>query len=214
MNKLKEYVSLYIKNPTVRLNVSLLVGFLFNGLYIIFNLVSGILYGNAWFITVAAYYALIVLVRYLVMGTHGKREVDKYDTSRTAGYLMMILGVPVTGMIIFTVIENREYRYSKTVLTAFAIYAVFSILRAVFGIITSRKDNAPMRRAAHTVRLSAALMSLFNFQTALFSCIALNESLSKTLNFITGATVSLSVFALAANTVKVSEKELNDKKTV
>ena len=190
MNKFREYASIYIRNSTVRLNVSLLVGFLFNGMYIVFNLVSGIIYSNAWFITVAAYYTLIVSMRYLVIGAQDKNNPL---ASRTVGVLILILGVPITGMIIYTVLESREQRYSTVLIVALGVYALFSILRAIFGIAGSKKDNAPMRRAAHTVRLSAALMSLFNLQTALLDVLVMDERLLVFLNFISAIVTSPAV---------------------
>lgn len=196
MNKLVRYISVYIKSPSVRLYVASLFSIVFNSCYVVFNLVLGILYGDAWFITIAAYYTVIAFLRYLLM------DGDADDASHTAGVLMLILGVPMTGMIIYTVIVGKKYTYSAIVSIAFAAYAAFSIFRAISGMISFKKNKNSARRALYSVRLSAALMSLFNFQTALLSTSSFNGSVVTVLNFMTGASVSISVFAMAAKISK------------
>ena len=213
MKKITDYISEYFKNKMLRFHVSLFTGLILNMFYIIFNLVSGIIYGNAWFITVAAYYTLIVSVRYLLLGNH---RIDRPNTdfltesaeaTKTCGNLMMILGVPITGMIIYTVISNRRYEYSAAVFIMLSAYALFSITRAAWGIFSSKKKSfAP--RVAHSVRLSSALLSLFNLQTSVFSVLRVGDNVAMTFNFVTGGVVSLSVFWLAVKTVNESDREL------
>ena len=213
MKKVTDYISEYFKNKTLRFHVSLFTGLILNTFYIIFNLVSGIIYGNAWFITVAAYYTLIVSVRYLLLGNHGADRPDSdfsaesAEATKTCGNLMMILGVPITGMIIYTVISNRRYEYSAAVFIMLSVYALFSITRAAWGIFSSKKKSFASR-VAHSVRLCSALLSLFNLQTSVFSVLRVGDNVAMTFNFITGGAVSLSVFWLAAKTVNESDKEL------
>lgn len=196
MNKFMQYVSIYIKNEQIRFNVAILLGLIFNACYIVFNLVLGILYGNAWFVTVAAYYMLIAVLRYMLIESGGsEREVAEY--SKTVASLMLILSVPMTGMIIYTVLTNTSHSTPRITLPVFAGYAFFSIFRAIFGLIANKKENASFRKGAHTIRLSLALLSLFNLQTSLLSFIGVNETLAIALNFTTGGAVSISVFAIA-----------------
>ena len=215
MKKIIDYISEYFKNKTLRFHVSLFTGLILNTFYIIFNLVSGIIYGNAWFITVAAYYTLIVSVRYLLLGNH---RVDRPNTdfltesaeaTKTCGNLLMILGVPITGMIIYTVISNRRYEYSAAVFIMLSAYAMFGITRAIWEIFSSKKKSSTPT-VVHSIRLSSALLSLFNLQTSVFSAMRINDNVAIALNFITGGAVSLSVFRLAAKTVNESNRKLHE----
>lgn len=194
MKRIIRYTSVYLKNAAVRLNVAVLFGLILNACYIIYNFVCGIVYGDAWFITVGAYYFLILSVRFLLL-----RDKESDEASETAGFLMLVLGVPITGMIIYNVITNSSRELGISAIPIFFVYTVYSVLRAVFGIIKSKGNST--YRAVHALRLSAALMSLFNFQTSLFATLKLSDSLELSLNFVMGAVVSLSVFAMARRTV-------------
>ena len=198
MKRFIRYTSVYLKNAAVRLNVAHLFGLMLNACYIVFNFVSGIIYGDAWFIAVGAYYFLIFSVRFLLI----RGEGDSAETAGTAGILMLVLGVPITGMIIYNVITNGNREYGRATLTVFLIYTVYSLLRAFFGIKSSKKMKNSSHRALHTLRLSAALMSLFNFETSLLAILDIGEGFELFLNFSVGAAVSLSVFALARKTVQ------------
>ena len=195
MKRIIRYTSVYLKNAAVRLNVAVLFGLILNACYIIYNFVCGIIYGDAWFITVGAYYFLILSVRFLLL-----RDKESDEASETAGFLMLVLGVPITGMIIYNVITNSSREHGAAAIPIFFVYTVYSVLRAAFGIIKSKRKRNLTHRAVHSLRLSAALMSLFNFQTSLLATLKLADTLELSLNFVMGAVVSLSVFAMARRT--------------
>lgn len=203
MSKFIRYVSIYINDERIRFNVAILLGLILNACYIVFNLVLGILYGNPWFITVSAYYMLIAVLRYMLI--NDGLEAGAVDNSKTVASLMTILSVPMTGMIIYTVLTNTSYGTPGITLPVFGGYAFFSIFRAIFGLIANKKENAPFRQGAHKIRLSLALLSLFNLQTSLLSFIGVNETLAVSLNFITGGAVSLSVFAISKRSRKETD---------
>lgn len=195
MSNFVRYVSLYIKEPGVRFNVAILLGLILNGCYIVFNLVLGIIYGNVWYITVAAYYMLIAALRYLLIG--GGEDGCRYDTSKTVAALMLAVALPMTGMIIYTVITNSRSAPPRVTLPFFFAYALISILRAAKGLFSSKREKREARRSAHAIRLSVALLSLFNLQTSLFSYFDISGNISTALNFITGGAASISVLLLA-----------------
>ena len=213
MKSIKGYISVVLKNKTVRFYVFVFLGLLTNFCYIILNLVSGIIYGNAWFITVAAYYTLILSVRYLILGNgcfgcdECKSSQEDIKALKTCGMLMLILGVPITGMIIYTVISDKMYEYHPIVFISLLIYASFSILRAVLGIFTSTKKSG-IANAFRYIKISSALMSLFNLQTSVFSAVRVGEGMAKIFNIITGGAVSLSVFLFAVKTITDADAEL------
>ncbi len=195
MSNFIRYVSLYIKEPGVRFNVAILLGLILNGCYIVFNLVLGIVYGNIWYITVAAYYMLIAVLRYLLID--GGEGGCSDEGAKTVSSLMLVVALPMTGMIIYTVITNNRSALPSVTLPFFLVYAIVSILRAAKGLFVSKRENGRSRRVAHAIRLSLALLSLFNLQTSLFSYFDISGNISTAINFITGGAASISVLLLA-----------------
>ena len=195
MSNFIRYVSLYIKEPGVRFNVAILLGLILNGCYIVFNLVLGIVYGNIWYITVAAYYMLIAVLRYLLID--GGEGGCSDEGAKTVSSLMLVVALPMTGMIIYTVITNNRSALPSVTLPFFFAYAIISIFRAVKGLFASKKETGESRRVAHAIRLSLALLSLFNLQTSLFSYFDISGNISTAINFITGGAASISVLLLA-----------------
>lgn len=195
MDAFRRFVSSYFSNPRVRFNVGVLGGLLLNAGYIVFNLVYGIMSENVWNISVSAYYTLIISLRYMLIGISGEKAGQ--ISAKTLSELIMILFLPMSGIMIYTVLTNASRTNVRAPLIVFALYAALGIVRALYGIFLSDKKHLVTYRMAHLIRLSLALISFFNFQTSLLSMISIKESLARALNFITGGSVSLSMLALA-----------------
>ena len=193
MNGIRNYLSFYMHDKDARFNALTLLGVIANAIYVIFNLVIGILYGSVWQIAVTAYYSLVLMLRVFVI----------YDGSedgfspRTVSFLLLILCPPMAGMIIYAIIIGAVGSRPMLALPIFALYAFFGIFRASVGLISQKRKGVRHRCIAHTARLSLALMSLFNFQLSLLSVLSIDAPLRILLNFITGGGVALSMPLLA-----------------
>lgn len=208
MKKVSKLISIYIKDKTVRLNISIFLGLILNVFYIVLNLIFGIIYRNIWLVTVAAYYSIIVFLRYLVISDSENETRASLENSKNAGFILILLGVPTTGIIIYTVIGQVSREYISVFFIFLAFHSVFSIVRSLVAFFDKRKCQSVIKRAAHSVRLSGALMSLFNFQTAFLTMLTISQSVRNLLNFITGSIVSVAVFIVAIKIVKDAEKAL------
>ena len=195
MSNFRRFISSYFQNSDVRFNVGVLFGLVLNVGYIVFNLVLGIMSENVWYISVSAYYTLIVVLRYMLIGDSGENTGQIY--AKTVGTLITVLFLPMTGIIIYTVLTDRFLLSQRAPIVVFALYAAFGIMRALYGILFSKRKEAAAYRMAHFIRLSLALISLFNFQISLISMLSINRRIALTLNFITGGSVSFSMLLLA-----------------
>ena len=205
MNRFTRYLELYIYDSKIRFNIATLVGIIFNAFYIVLNLILGIFYENAWFVTVSVYYLLIAFFRYVLIDGGGSTEVYN-DNFHTLAQLMLVLAFPMGGMVVYTVLFGTPRTPPSTVLPIFAIYAFFSLVKAIIGIVFSLKGKSSVRLGAHFVRLSLALMSAFNLQTSLIVFLNTDKALSVKLNFITGGAAVLSIFAIAIEGIRKKGK--------
>lgn len=201
MSKFLRFVSSYFENSEVRFNVGVLFGLVFNVGYIVFNLLLGIMTENVWYVSVSAYYTLVVVLKYMLIGN--SQENSGQISARTVGALMAILCLPMSGIIIYTAVTNADHASAGAPIVVFALYAALGILRALYGIFLSKHKEKSEYRTAQLIRLSLAFISLFNFQTSLFSFISISDRAATVLNVITGGAISLSMLTLA----KVSGKE-------
>lgn len=191
MKKFVSYVAHCLYDRKTRFNIGILLSIIFNSFYIVFNIILGILYENAWFVAVSAYYILILVLRYMLVGEQQRDNVNLVST------LMLIISLPMSGMIVYTIINGPSSKTPSRVLPVLVIYAIFSIFRALYGILAP-EDRLPGKRSFYISRLSMALLSLFNFQTVLLDFLKVTESVAIALNFITGGAVSISVLALCS----------------
>ncbi len=193
MNAFIRYIFVYFRDSDIRFNVAVLLGLVINSFYIIFNLIIGILYANPWSVAIAAYYILIAVFRYLLIGdTDGQKEA-----ARAVSAIMTVLSFVMLGIMVYTSLGGANKSYPSAVLPIFAAYACISIARALFGLFIRDLDSSCPRRTAHAIRLSNALLSLFNLQTSLFAYIGISSGLSVLLNTLTAAVASISMFVLA-----------------
>ncbi|MBO7304351.1 MAG: hypothetical protein J6V09_03940 [Clostridia bacterium] len=213
MKKILAYLRMCLKNAKVRLNLAMLFGIVFNVFYIIFNLVSGIIYSDAWPIAVAAYYMLILSLRYLIISNNDADggSLDLRVKERNAGVVMLIFGIPITGMMIYSVVTDSVVEYSGAVPLVLAIYSAVSVIRAVIAAIRIRESDGTVIRIAYTVRILAASMSVFNLQSAILSLLDISPTAKAALKFIGVAAASISLFSLPLRLVKGEERSIYEK---
>ena len=139
MSRFIGFVSSYFGNSAVRFNVGILLGLLLNFSYTVFSLIVGIVYEDAWYVSAAAYYTLVAVLRYLLIGASSERGGQ--ITSQTVSILITILFVPMSGIIMYTVLDERFRIPHRAPVVLFGLYAAFAVLRALYGIIFSRKKR-------------------------------------------------------------------------
>ncbi len=192
MSTFFEFIRGVVLSKDMRRRTINLFAFLFNLCYIFFNLASGIVYENILSVTVSAYYMVTVFVRYFILG----------DSVSITPYLLLILAFPITGIIIYTVLTGDAKKYPVWILAMLAVYSAATVIRSISGIASAGRAGDGERRTMYSARLSAALMSLFNFQNSYISAISSDKGFARGVNLILGGIISASVFYLAVSSLK------------
>lgn len=191
MKKFLRYILLCINDKTVRNNLFSFIAFLFNVCYVALNVVFGIAFANVLFVTVAAYYTMLALMRYLLL----ERQASSGGSAAAA--VITVAAPAVSGIILYTAVSGNFAVCSKALIPVFSLYALYSAVRVCVSFSAFRRARSREGRAECVLRLSIALMSLFNFQSSLFSAVNINEELEVFFNFLTGVPTSASVFAIS-----------------
>lgn len=178
-----------------------------NVAYGIFKLSIGIVYHSAWFGSVAIYYMVLSVLRYLLVSAH--RRTDKLEEEqklfrqwksyRLCGWLLLVLNTTITGMVFQMIWQNRGYAYPGYVIYVFAAYTFYRLTMSIIRTVKNRHNRSPVFAAAGAMDLCVALMSIFALQTAMFSSFGgeMSADARFLMNSLTGGGVSLLVVCIA-----------------
>lgn len=163
----------YLDDAAFRAQVSLYPSLCVNLFYAAFKLASGILYGSAWLITLAAYYALLAVMRFLVLTAARKRHsitlAEEYRRYRLCGALLAVMDLALSGMVLSLVRQEGGYDYPGVLIYVMAMYAFYAVITAVINTVKSRRHGSPALSAAKAISLTAALVSMLALETAMLS---------------------------------------------
>lgn len=190
-------------NKKIRVRLSLLLGLIFSSTYLVFNLVSGIVYRSAPFIIVAIYYMLLAGVRYMILRSDPsvKTRDDAILVCRRGGILLMLMDALIAVMIFNSISMPSGRDYGIVVFTFLGVHTLYAVISGVFGVIEGRRDGLIMHRAAYSVKIAAAAMSLFNLLSAIIARFVYPREVGDVLTTVFGILVCLCVFILACTMI-------------
>lgn len=163
----------YLSDAAFRAEVLLYPSLCINLFYAAVKLVSGILYGSAWLITLAAYYALLAVMRFLVLTAARKRHsitlIGEFRRCRLCGVLLAPMNLALSGMVLFLVRQEGSYHYPGVLIYVMAMYTFYAVITAAINIVKFRRRGSPTLSAAKAINLTAALVSMLALETAMLS---------------------------------------------
>lgn len=209
-------VKRFAEDVRFRTSVSLYQGLLVNLLYIALKLTSGIYYRSWWFITLAAYYALLAVMRFLLLWRWGgigpALELHRY---RLCGAVLLIMNVALAGMVILMVSQNHGYVYPGILIYAMALYSFYTVILAVINVIKFRAHGSPVLSAAKAINLAAALVSILALETAMIAQFGGGDDYRRMMTAATGGGVcaivlSMAVFMIVWSTKHIKQLEIQN----
>lgn len=169
------HVSRFLGDYAFRTHLLLGLGLLLNLGFAAFKLIAGVLYTSYWLIALGIYYAVLAVMRFLLLRRLGALAscacgmLAQYRTYRLTGAMMLALNLVMTAIIFQVERDNRAYSYPGSMIYAFGAYAFYKIIMAAVNLIRRRRQNEPLFEAVRLMSLAVAMMSVFSLQTALLS---------------------------------------------
>ncbi len=205
----------YMTDRAFRARVSLYLSLGINLLYVGLQGVQWYLFRSWWFVVLAAYYVILSLMRFLLVRYVRKREIGsstlaEWKTSRVCACILLLVNLSLSGAVLMILYQDRGYDYGSILIYVIALYTFYSTIHAVVDIIKDRKLGSPIMSTAKIVSLSAALVSMLNLETAMFSQFGADLSPENQRIFIilTGAGVSIIVVTLSVWLIVRATKEI------
>ncbi len=160
----------YLSDIHLRNRVSLFIGITVNLVYIIIKLISGIVYRSEWFISLAVYYILLVLMKiYLISCKPKNDKLAELRRYRLCGFVLLIMNQTLAAMVVFMVRDGRHFSYPGYLIYAMAAYSFYAVITAAVSVVKTRKHQSPVLSATKAVSLVAAMVSILALTTAMLA---------------------------------------------
>lgn len=210
-----EFGSRYMTDAKFRTRVSLYLSLGINLLYVAVNLFSGFWYQTAWFGILAVYYAILAVMRFLLLrfvnqvgiGRDLRRELRR---SRLCAAILLTLNLILTGAVLMILYQDKGYEYNGVLIYVMALYTFYTTTHAIIDLVKYRKLGSPVMSTAKVISLAAALVSMLSLETAMFSQFGgdMPKDAQRLMIALTGGGVSLAVISLSVYTIIQANRKL------
>ena len=198
-----------------RTKVSLYISLGINLLYVALQGLQWHLFRSWWFVVLAAYYAVLAVMRFLLLryvrtNEIGSSVLSEWKRSRVCATILMLVNLCLSGAVLMILYENKGYDYPGVLIYVMALYTFYSTINAIVQIIRYRKLGSPVMSTAKVIVLSAALVSMLNLETAMFSQFGADMAVEsqRLMIILTGAGISIVVNAMSAVLIVKSTNEI------
>ena len=206
----------YLTDVVFKTHVGLYCALVINLLYVVTNLVSGLLYKSVWFVILAGYYTILSLMRYLLarfVGRHGigGNRLAELRRSRLCAWILMLVNVALSGAVMMMMYQGRGSEYAGILIYVMALYTFYVTISACIDLFKYRKYQSPVMSTGKVIDLTAALVSMLNLETAMFAAFGTGDITARGQRImiaLTGAGVSVVVIVLAVYTIVRSTREI------
>lgn len=195
----------YMTDRAFRTKVWLYISLSINLLYGSLQVLQWHLFRSWWFVVLAAYYVILssmrfLLLRYVRRNELGSSIIMEWRRSRVCACILMLLNLFLSGAVLMILYEHRGYDYPGVLIYVMALYTFYSTINAAVQIIKYRKLGSPVMSTAKVIGLSAALVSMLNLETAMFSQFGTDMPVEaqRLMIILTGAGISAAVIAMSA----------------
>lgn len=193
-----EFGRRYRAEPAFRGYVSLYWSVIVDLFYAAFRAAVGIRYASVWFLSMAAYYLVLGVLRLLLILRYRRGGAAELRAYRRTAWLLFLLNVPMGGMILLMVRAGSGFSYPEYVTYLSAMYTFYISIRSGIRLAAFRRLGSPVLSAAKILDVVAALMSVLGLQTAMIARFSSQgEAFRRQMNAITGTTVWVAVIAIA-----------------
>lgn len=209
----------YMTDTAFRTRISLYLSLGINLLYVGVHLLSWYINRSWWFVVLAGYYVILsvmrfLLVRYIRNNEIGGSVIKEWKRSRTCAGILLLVNLSLSGAVLMILFQHKGYEYHGILIYVMAVFTFYMIIHAVMELVKYRRKGSPVMTTAKIVSLSAALVSILNLETAMFSQFGENMAVTDQQIIIsaTGGGVSVIVVTLSVILIVRASKEIRSEK--
>ena len=199
-------ISILKRNKKLRTNISLVFSIMCNTAYVSSNIVFGVIYKCAWFLAMALFYSLLIVIGYIIL--RADEQILRFPTTVRrfcflSGVLLIFADILISAVMLFTAFGGGFSAVNKVLVGELVFYSVFNFLRLIYSVVQCKRNSELVRHAIYTVRAVSALITLFNFLVTVIH----PGANGRTFQVVLTIGVSLTVFLLAVVLIYRSKRE-------
>lgn len=207
------YVSRYMADIVFKTKISLLLSLALNTGYAVLKFVTGIFYGSAWLITLAAYYTLLLTMRFLLVLHIHRNTRDmaaEWKRCRACGVVLLFMNIILTGMVVLVLRRGEGFVYPGYLIYVMALYDFYAMTMAIVNLVKSRKQKSPVLTAAKVINVAAALIAMLSLETAMITQFGAEdgEMFRHTMIALTGGGICVIMAVMAVLMIARSTKNI------
>ena len=181
---------------------------------VVFYVVAGVHYVSHWFIALAGYNFIIMMIRgnlsarvfnFKRKGFSGK-ELFRHEwvAYRDSGIMLLILNIAIDAMSILMTFQNQYFPYHPALIMSIAVFALFRFITGFINLKKYRDDPNLVLFASKNVDFVIGWMAMYTLQTTLLSLIPEDSAIRFWMNIITGNIVILIAIIVAIRMIVTS----------
>ena len=210
------YIHRYLTDIPFRTHVSLYLSLGLNLLFAAMKMFYGVRYRSVWFGTLAVYYVMLSVMRFILLrhvrrNAIGKELISELKQYRLCGMILLLMNSALSGVVILIVRKNEGFSYAGYLIYVVAMYAFYNIISAVQDVLKYRKFNSPVMSASKAIKLATALVSMLSLETAMlmqFDAGQNSPDFRRIMTAATGGGVCMLVLVMAVFMIVQSTKRL------
>lgn len=141
-------------------------------LWVAANAVSAVRTGSSWFVTLAAYYGALAIMRlmlapFILKGAKAPVEQRELRLCCFAGAVLGLCAIVFAGMVVLVTHHEGSFSYSEYMLYLVALYAFYSVIGGVMQVVKAHRSARPSVFAANAVSLVTAGVSMLSLAVAM-----------------------------------------------
>ncbi|MGV3126941.1 beta-carotene 15,15'-monooxygenase [Streptococcus orisratti] len=204
----------FLQKTYITSRASLLLGALYNAIYLVLSLVSGYLHQSVWYLFYAFYHFLFAIVKFLI-GQRFRDKVEKEDWRNygRVGFFILCSSIILLAFLYFVSkgIDQIAVNYPLLVYLI-ALTTFINIITSLYNLFRFRKDNSPRVKSSRQISFSNSLFAMFFLQTMMLKQFGQNDSHESKL-FLTyslGLTIFIILIGQSIYMIRKSNKELSN----
>ncbi len=210
-----KYANRYLTDVAFKTHVNLYRSLIINLIYVAVNAISGIIYSTYWFGIFAVYYAIMAIMRFLLIryvnrNQIGKSRLGELKRSRLCAYILMTVNLALSGVVLMMVYFERGFRYQGFLIYVMAMYTFYITTTAIIDMVKYRKYKSPVMSISKIIKLASALFSMLFLETAMFAQFGGDTSpeVQRIMIMATGGGISVIVVVMAVYMLVQTTKEI------